>query len=167
MTLTKTALTREGGQNYRAHLHSQDQYCGTARPRPHPVTHQLTQYTSSLLHAEHLQHIRTKVCFFKVKSSIGNFQCVSDFRPFNIRRRITSMPPCELILLIQPWVLFRLMFLGWYSVPLFRVRTCWYCQGTCWNTPEPSACEEIVSEALKTCVLAAAPGPIQLLNDLR
>lgn len=126
-----------------------------------------TPTTHSLLHAEHLQHIRTKVCFFKVKSSIGNFQCVSDFRPFNIRRRITSMPPCELILLIQPWVLFRLMFLGWYSVPLFRVRTCWYCQGTCWNTPEPSACEEIVSEALKTCVLAAAPGPIQLLNDLR
>lgn len=52
-------------------------------------------------------------------------QCERDFLPFSMRRRITSMPPCVLIRLIHPWVLFLLMFLGWYSVPLFPVRTCW------------------------------------------
>lgn len=93
------------------------------------------------------------------------FQCESDFRPFNMRRRITSMPPCELSLLIQPWVLLRLMFLGWYSVPLFFVRTCWYCHGSCWNTPEPSACEES-GPHLEMWGPAAALGTIQLLNNL-
>lgn len=95
-----------------------------------------------------------------------NLQCESDFLPFNMRRRITSMPPCELILLIQPWVLLRLMFLGWYSVPLFRVRTCWYCHGSCWNSPEPSACEES-GPHLEIWGPAAALDTIQLLNNLR
>lgn len=70
----------------------------------------------------------------------ANLQWLSDFLPFNIRRRMTSMPPRELIRLIQPWVRFRLRFFGWYSVPRFRVRTCWYCHGSWGNTPEPSAC---------------------------
>lgn len=83
-----------------------------------------------------------------------------------MRRRSSSMPLWELILLIQPWVLLRLMFLGWYSVPLFRVRTCWYCHGSCWNTPEPSACEES-GPHLEIRGPAAALGTIQLLNNLR
>lgn len=76
------------------------------------------------------------------------------------------MPPFELSRLIQPWVLLRLMFLGWYSVPLFLVRTCWYCQGSCWNTPEPSACEES-GPHLEIGGCAADLGTIQLLNSLR
>lgn len=95
-----------------------------------------------------------------------NLQCESDFRPFNMRRRITSMPVRELILLIQPWVLLRLMFLGWYSVPLVRVRTCWYCHGSCWNTPEPAAFEESGTH-LEIWVSAAALNTIQLLINLR
>lgn len=83
-----------------------------------------------------------------------------------MRRRRTSMPPCELSLLIHPWVLLRLMFLGWYSVPLFLVRTCWYCHWGCWNTPEPSACKEIGPD-LEIWGLAADLGTIQLLKDLR
>lgn len=70
----------------------------------------------------------------------ANLQWLSDFLPFNIRRRRTSMPLRVLIRLIQPWVLFLLMFFGWYSVPRVRVRTCWYCQGSWGNTPEPPAC---------------------------
>lgn len=97
--------------------------------------------------------------------SDGSLQCERDFRPFSIRRRSTSMPPLELSLLIQPWVLLRLMFLGWYSVPLFLVRTCWYCQAGCWNTPAPSACEDI-SPHLEIGG-AADLGTIQLLNSLR
>lgn len=103
-----------------------------------------------------------KSCKFSKK----NLQCESDFRPFNMRRRSTSMPLRELILLIQPWVLLRLMFLGWYSVPLFRVRTCWYCHGSCWNTPDPSACEDS-GPYLEIWGPAAALGAIQLLNNLR
>lgn len=106
--------------------------------------------------------------FLESLSSFPNrkLQCESDFRPFNIRRKMTAMPPCELSLLIQPWVLLRLIFLGWYSVPLFRVRTCWYCHGSCWNTPEPSACEER-GPHLEICGPAAVLGTIQLLNNRR
>lgn len=94
-----------------------------------------------------------------------SLQCERDFRPFSIRRKSTSMPPFELSLLIQPWVLLRLMFLGWYSVPLFLVRTCWYCHAGCWNTPEPSACENISPHL--DIRGAADLGTIQLLNSLR
>lgn len=137
----------------------------------HTQYHWLTQYISSWWLGKHHEH--SNVCFLKVlqvnhKVLLSNqdHQCESDFRPFNIRRRITSMPPLELSLLIQPWVLLRLIFLGWYSVPLFRVRTCWYCHGSCWNTPEPSACEEI-GPHLEIWGPAAALGTIQLLNNLR
>lgn len=95
-----------------------------------------------------------------------SLQCERDFRPFSIRRNSTSMPPLELSRLIQPWVLLRLMFLGWYSVPLFLVRTCWYCHGSCWNTPEPSACDES-GPHLEIGGCAADLGTIQLLNSLR
>lgn len=105
--------------------------------------------------------------FLESLVSNRNIQCDSDFRPFNMRRRITSMPPCELSLLIQPWVLLRFRFLGWYSVPLFLVRTCWYCQEGCWNTAEPSACEDSIHGDLEIPSLSAALGTIQLLNDLR
>lgn len=95
----------------------------------------------------------------------GSLQCERDFRPFSIRRKITSIPPLELSLLIQPWVLLRLMFLGWYSVPLFLVRTCWYCHAGCWKTPEPSACED--SSPHLEIGGAADLGTIQLLNSLK
>ncbi len=135
-------------------------------PNPtHAQYHQSTQYTSSLLSTARISEPMSaswKSCRFSNRI----LQCESDFRPFNMRRRSTSMPPCELILLIQPWVLLRLMFLGWYSVPLFRVRTCWYCHGSCWNTPEPSACEES-GPHLEIWGPAAALGIIQLLNNLR
>lgn len=97
--------------------------------------------------------------------SDGSLQCERDFRPLSIRRKSTSMPPFELSLLIQPWVLLRLMFLGWYSVPLFLVRTCWYCHAGCWNTPEPSACEDIGPHLEIRGALDL--GTIQLLNSLR
>lgn len=97
--------------------------------------------------------------------SVGNLQCERDLRPFSIRRKSTSMPPFELSLLIHPWVLLRLMFLGWYSVPLFLVRTCWYCHAGCWNTSEPSAWEDI-SPHLEIRGVADR-GTIQLLNSLR
>lgn len=58
------------------------------------------------------------------------------------------------------------MFLGWYSVPLFLVRTCWYCHGGCWNTPEPSAWKEI-GPHLEIWGPATDLGTIQLLNNLR
>lgn len=93
-------------------------------------------------------------------------QCERDFRPFSIRRSSTSMPPFELSLLIQPWVLLRLMFLGWYSVPLFLVRTCWYCHAGCWKTTQPSACEEI-GPNLEIRGCPTDLGRIQLLNCLR
>lgn len=128
------------------------------------------QLTPSFLFAGFLLDFRTQVSFLKVITdffvSKRNFQCESDFRPLNMRRNTTSMPPRELILLIQPWVLLRLMFFGWYSVPLFRVRTCWYCHASCWNTPEPSACEESGPD-LWIWGPAAPLDTIQLLNNLR
>lgn len=90
-------------------------------------------------------------------------QCERDLRPFNMRLRITSMPPRVLSLLIQPWVLLRLMFFGWYSVPLVWVRTCWYCPGGCWNTLQPSACEAGSLDIGGLVVLETN----QLLKDLR
>lgn len=133
----------------------------------HTQNHQLIGYINSWLFVEHL------LSFLKVLQlnqtlffSDRNFQCESDFRPFNMRRRITSMPLCVLILLIHPWVLLRLMFLGWYSVPLFFVRTCWYCQGSCWNNPEPSACEEM-GPHLEIWDPTAVLDTIQLLSNLK
>lgn len=66
-----------------------------------------------------------QVLWKSCRVSAREHQCDRDFLPFSMRRRSTSMPPCVLSLLIHPCVLFRLMFLGWYSVPLFLVRTCW------------------------------------------
>lgn len=105
-------------------------------------------------------------CMFGISLSWRIFQCESDFRPLSMRRKTTSMPLCVLSLLIQPWVLLRLIFLGWYSVPLFLVRTCWYCHEGCWKTPKPSACEEI-SPHLQIRGPVVDFGTIQLLNNLR
>lgn len=93
----------------------------------------LNRYPKALLHSWHsLQR--------SIKATVqSESQCVSDFRPLSIRRRITSIPPGVLILLIHPWVLFRLMFFGWYSVPRLTVRTCWWCQSGCWKTQALSA----------------------------
>lgn len=131
-----------------------------AKPKPHPVSQ--VNLVSRLFALQNPYLI--------LESQVGfpnrNLQWERDFRPFNIRRRRTSMPPLELNLLIQPCVLLRLMFLGWYSVPLFLVRTCWICHGRGWNTPEPSACKEI-GPHLVIWGLATDLGPIQLLNNLR
>lgn len=132
---------------------------GMANPN-HTNYHPLTHCCISL------QSASIFVSWKSLRFSNGTVQCDSDFRPFNMRRRITSMPPCELILLIHPWVLLRLMFLGWYSVPLFLVRTCWYCHGGCWNTPEPSACEAI-GPHLEIWGCAADLSTVQLLSNLR
>lgn len=105
-------------------------------------------------------------CMFGISLSWRIFQCESDFRPLSMRRKSTSMPLCVLSLLIQPWVLLRLIFLGWYSVPLFLVRTCWNCHEGCWKTPEPSACGEI-SPHLQIRGPVADFGTIQLPNNLR
>lgn len=135
-----------------------------AKPNAHPVSqvNPLHKFYLSTARISGPMSASWKSCRFSNRI----LQCESDFRPFNMRRRSTSMPLCELILLIQPWVLLRLMFLGWYSVPLFRVRTCWYCHGSCGKTPEPSACEES-GPHLESWGPAAALDTIQLLNDLR
>lgn len=92
--------------------------------------------SKALLHSWH----STEIDFKSLSKPLSSqSQCVRDFRPLSIRRRITSIPLGVLILLIHPWVLFRLMFFGWYSVPRLAVRTCWYCQIGCWKTQDPSA----------------------------
>lgn len=107
-----------------------------------------------------------------VSSGLGVIQCVRDFLPLSILRRITSIPPCVLILLIQPWVLFRLMLFGWYSVPLFPVRTCWYCQGGDWKTSFPFVlvirvlCSPPIHDETKELIFRSFPqlnaGPLPL-----
>lgn len=65
-------------------------------------------------------------------------QWVSDFRPFSILRKISSMPARVLMRLCQPCVRNRLMNFGWYSVPRFFVRTCCRLQGKLQGAKPPA-----------------------------
>lgn len=137
--------------------------CHPVSPVCHPVSPVWTTHRAF----SPLPTFQNQSLFFIISGfPTGIPQCVSDLRPFSIRRRTTSIPLLVLILLIQPCVLLRLMFLGWYSMPLLRVRICWYWHGSCWNNPEPSACEES-GPHLEIKGDGDVLDAIQLLNNLR